>query len=225
MEVVKKLKDISGLPISRGENMEDVTSNLDSYVEVSAILKAHAVNLEKIANDLRMLSSDISKTSLRIPRMQLGSSIMPAKVNPVIPEFIISICHKIYANDLLISSLASRSDLELNAYLPAIGHALLENVQLLISADRSLEEKVLRGIEIDVAQSEKAVYRSPAVCTALSPYVGYHQAAKMAQMMKEKGLSVFEANEELHIMDANQLKQLMKPEKLTQLGFSIKDLL
>jgi aspartate ammonia-lyase len=225
MEVVKKLKDISCLPISRGENMGDVTSNMDSFVEVSAILKAHAVNLEKIANDLRMLSADISKTSLKIPRMQLGSSIMPAKVNPVIPEFIISICHKIYANDQLISSLASRSDLELNAYLPTIGHALLENVQLLISADRSLKEKVLNGIEIDATHSEEAVYHSPAVCTALSPYIGYNKAAKMAQLMKEKSLSIFEANEELKALDMLQLQQLMKPEKLTQLGFSIKDLL
>lgn len=225
MEVVPRLKDLTGLPISRGENMGDITSNLDSFVEVSAIIKAHAVNLEKMNNDLRLLASDISKASLSIPKRQVGSSIMPGKVNPVIPEFIISSCHQVYANDQLITSLASRSDLELNAYLPSIGHAMIDNLILLIAANESLEKNLLNGIEIDEKNALANFYKSPVLSTVLSPIIGYHKASDLAKLMKEKELNIFEANRELHYLSSEKLEQMMQPEKLTVLGFSIKDLL
>jgi len=225
MEVVQQLKDLTQLPISRGENLGDATSNLDSYVEVSAILKAHAVNLEKMANDIRLLASDITKTNFSIPQRQLGSSIMPGKVNPVIPEFIISSMHQIYANDLLISNLSARSDFELNAYLPSIGNALLENLKLLIAANQSLEQNLLHGIKIDIQNSENEFYNSASLTTVLSPLIGYHKAAEMAKLMKEKQVSIFQANQELHFLGEEKLKEMMKPESLTALGFSIKDLL
>ena len=104
MHVVTELQHLTGLPITRSENMSDTTANLDSFVEVHAILKAHAVNLEKMTNDLRLLSSDLfAHPEIKIPQRQVGSSIMPGKINPVIPEYIISIAHKVYANDLMIS--------------------------------------------------------------------------------------------------------------------------
>ena len=102
-------------------------------------LKAHAVNLEKMVSDIRLLSSDIAGDKLlSIPAKQVGSSIMPGKVNPVIPEFVISAAHKVYSNDLLISSLSGQGCLELNAYLPVIGAAVIESINLLISSDRTL---------------------------------------------------------------------------------------
>ena len=100
VEVVKTLQQISGLPLTRGENLSDATSNLDPLVEVHGILKAHAVNLEKMVNDLRLLASDLHEShEVQLPKKQVGSSIMPGKVNPVIPEFVVSAAHKVYGND------------------------------------------------------------------------------------------------------------------------------
>ncbi|NPD44603.1 MULTISPECIES: lyase family protein [unclassified Lentimicrobium] len=225
MEVVQQLKDLTKLPISRGENLGDATSNLDSYVEVSAILKAHAVNLEKMANDMRLLASDITKPNFSIPQRQVGSSIMPGKVNPVIPEFIISSMHQVYCNDMLISNLSAKSDFELNAYLPSIGNALLENLKLLIAANQSLEQNLLHGIKIDTQNSEEDFYKSASLTTVLSPLIGYHKAAEMAKLMKQKQTSIFQANQELNLLGEEKLKEMMKPESLTALGFSIKDLM
>lgn len=224
MNVVQQLKDLAQLPISRAENPGDVTSNLDSLVEVSAILKAHAVNLEKMSNDLRLLASDITKTPVHIPAQQVGSSMMPGKVNPVIAEFVISIAHKIYANDGLITSLSARSDLELNAYLPLIGHALLENIKALIAANQSLEKNMLAGIEIDAEEAKSGFYKSPSITTALSPFIGYHKAAELAQEMKTGGLNIFEANQLLQLMDPDRLQELMQPANLVSMGFSLKEI-
>ena len=102
MEVVQNLQQITGLPVTRGENLTDATSNLDALVEVHATIKAHAVNLEKMVNDLRLLASDIGGAGIRIPQQQVGSSIMPGKVNPVIPEFVISSAQQVYAHDQVV---------------------------------------------------------------------------------------------------------------------------
>jgi len=109
MEAAKNLQQITGLPLTRSENMSDTTSNLDSIVEAHAILKSHAVNLEKMAGDLRLLSADISNESLKIKARQAGSSIMPGKVNPVISEFVISSSQRVYANDAIITNLSAQS--------------------------------------------------------------------------------------------------------------------
>jgi aspartate ammonia-lyase len=224
MEAANQLKELTGMPVSRGENLADTTSNLDSFVEVSAILKSHAVNIEKIANDLRLLASDITCLNLKIPQKQTGSSIMPGKVNPVIPEFMISSTHQIYANDQLITSLAAQGNLELNAYLPQIGHALIDNIKFLIYANESLLKNMLSGIEIDEEDALDKFYKSPALTTALSPFIGYHKAAQMAKLMKKENLSIFQANEKLALIGSEKLEKLMKPENLNALGFSLKDL-
>lgn len=224
MEVVQQLKDITQLPLSRGENLGDITSNLDSFVEISAILKAHAVNLEKMVSDLRLLASDLSRSAVKIPQKQTGSSIMPGKVNPVIPEFVISSCHQIYANDQLVTSLSAQGQLELNAYLPQMGHAIIDNLKLLLSANETISNNLLNGIEIDDKKAEAKFYKSPALSTALSPFIGYHQAAEIAKLMKNEGLSIFEANGQLHLIEEEKLQEIMKLENLTSLGFSLKDL-
>ncbi len=120
MEVIPELRNLTQLPLAHSENLSDATSNLDKWVEIHAILKAHAVNLEKMSADLRLLASDIAGAKIiSIPDRQVGSSIMPGKINPVIPEFVISSAHKVYANDMLISSLCGQGTLELNPYLPS----------------------------------------------------------------------------------------------------------
>jgi len=224
-EVVSRLQQLSGLPVTRGENLSDATSNLDPLVEVHGIIKAHAVTMEKIVSDLRLLASDIHGThSLKIPKKQTGSTIMPGKVNPVIAEYVISSAHRVYSNDQLISGLSAQGCLELNAYLPIIGHALLESLRLLVAADHSAATHLLHGLEIDTGISEEAVMRSPSVTTALLPFIGYKKAAGMAELMRKEGLDIFEANERLSLLEPARLKEILKPENLVQGGYRLRDL-
>jgi len=225
MEVVQSLQRLTGLPVTRSENLSDATNNLDSFVEVHAILKAHAVNLEKMVNDLRLLSSDLSHKEISIPRKQIGSSIMPGKVNPVIPEFVISVAHKIYANDNLISSLCAQGCLELNAYLPIIGHAFIESLKLLIAADGSIKNNLICGLTINNVKSEEKLFYSASISTALIPYIGYKKASELANLMKEKHLNIYQANRKLKIIDDVKLSVLLKTENLLKEGFTIGDLL
>lgn len=225
MEVVPILQQLTGLPVTRSENLSDATNNLDSFVEIHAILKSHAVNLEKIVSDLRLLASDVAGSHfLSIPQRQVGSSIMPGKVNPVIPEFVISSAHKIYSNDMLITSLSAQGCLDLNAYLPVIGHALLESLKLLIASNQTLASNLIDGLTIDHDKGAGKLYRSPAITTALSPLIGYKKAVLLAKEMKAKGLDVFEANEHLKLLEDDKLRNVLKPENLLKTGFTLNDL-
>jgi aspartate ammonia-lyase len=224
-EAPKELAALTNLTLTRSENLPDATANLDPLVEAHAILKAHAVNLEKIASDLRLLSSDIADHGeVRLPARQVGSSIMPGKVNPVIPEFVVSAAHRVYANDGLIARMAGLGCLELNAYLPAIGHALLESLKLLIASDETMKRNMLAGIEVHAERALEALYRSPAIATALVPFIGYHEAERIAQEMKTKGMTVDEANAALGLIDAEKLARLLKPDALLKLGYALSDL-
>jgi aspartate ammonia-lyase len=224
MEVINELQRITNLPIARGENLVDTTQNLDAFVEIHSTIKSHAVNLEKIANDLRLLASDISHKTIELPAVQAGSSIMPGKVNPVISEYIIGICHQIYANDILISNLCAQGLLELNAYLPIIGKSIIESIKLLISANISLSEKVLNGLKINENNSLQLLYKSPSITTALIPYIGYHKATEIAIYMKDKNINIFEANKELNFIEEEQLLKILNSSSLNQLGFSLREI-
>lgn len=222
VEVVPKLQKLTVLPITRSENLSDTTANLDSFVEVHATLKAHAVNLEKMAADLRLLGSDLFQNrEVHLPQKQVGSSIMPGKINPVIPEFIISVAHKVYANDIMISNLSGQGCLELNAYLPSIGHALLDSIKLLIAANKSLAENLFKDLVIKTNPIEETILKNPSVATALSPYIGYHQAAELAKEMKTKQISILQANDNLQLISQKTLNKLIQPEELLKMGFRI----
>lgn len=225
MEVVPELRKLTGLPLAHSENISDATSNMDKWVEIHATLKAHAVNLEKMSSDLRLLSSDIAgNKTISIPNRQVGSSIMPGKINPVIPEFVISSAHKIYSNDVLISSLSGQGAFELNAYIPVIGYAVIESINLLISADIALLDNLFPGLTIHKTAGYEAVINSPSVTTALSPYIGYHKATELAGVMKERKINIFEANSLLKLIDDAKLKSILEPGNLLSLGFLLDDL-
>ena len=225
MEAIPTLQRLTNLPITRSENMPDATSNMDSLVEVHAILKSHAVNLEKMVSDIRLLSSDIVGTNeITIPQKQVGSSIMPGKVNPVIPEFVISVAHKVYTNDALISSLSAQGCLDLNAYLPVIGHALLESIKLLIAANKTLKENLFNDLKINNNTAEDRLYSSPAITTALSPYIGYNKATQLAKEMKKSNTNIYTANEKLQLVDSEKIKQILSPQNLLKMGFTLKDI-
>jgi aspartate ammonia-lyase len=226
MEIVPVLQRLTGLPITRSENLPDATQNLDSFVEVHAILKSHAVNLEKIVSDIRLLASDIhERHGVGIPQKQVGSSIMPGKVNPVIPEFVISVAHMVYSNDILISSLCAQGCLDLNAYLPVIGNALLGSLKLLVAADKTLRENLFDGLVIKEGTGIESLLRSPAITTALGPYIGYHKASLLSREMKKNECDIFEANRKLKMLDESKLIRILKPENLLKTGFSIGDII
>ena len=225
MEVIPELRNLTGLPVAHSENLSDATSNLDRWVEIHATLKAHAVNLEKISSDLRLLASDVSAyRSITLPGRQVGSSIMPGKINPVIPEFVISSSHKVYSNDVLISSLCSQGTLELNAYLPVIGYAMIESINLLISCNISLLYNLFEGLSVNEASGYNTLIHSPSVTIALNPHLGYHKSAEIAQLMKEKQLDIFEANSIMKFLDDSKLRTILEPGNLLKLGFSLDDL-
>lgn len=226
MEVVNSLRKLTAFPFSRSENMSDTTSNLDVFVEVHAILKSQAVNLEKMSADLRLLASDFNQSKdIMLPPVQAGSSAMPGKVNPVICEFVISAAQKVYANDMLISNLAGKGALDLNAYLPALGNAMIESLKLLIAATQSMTKNVLTGLTINTESSKAKLYHSPSISTALIPYLGYHQSGALAQHMKAQQLDIFTANAQLNLIDSQQLEEILKPENLLKTGFKIQDII
>ncbi len=226
MEVVPALQKLTGLPVTRSENLSDATNNLDSFVEIHAILKAHAVNLEKMVSDIRLLASDVAGMhDVKIPQQQVGSSIMPGKVNPVIPEFVVSSAHKIYSNDMLISSLSAQGCLDLNAYLPTIGHALLESLKLLIAADQTVAMHLIEGLTVSSGTGASRLFRSPAITTALSPLIGYRKAVLLSKEMKTSDCDVFEANKKLNLIDDEKLRNILKPENLLKTGFTLSDLI
>lgn len=226
IEAVPALQKLTGLPITRGENLSDTTANLDVFTEVHATLKAYAVNLEKMVSDLRMLGSDLSGTPLlKLPQKQTGSSIMPGKVNPVIPEFVISSAQRIYSNDSLITNLCARGRLELNAYLPVIGSAMIESLKLLIAMGSTTATNLLQGLEVNASVSNTKLLHSPAITTALLPYIGYNKASELAKLIKTQGLDVYAAVMQLGLLSPEKLDDILKPDNLLKLGYSLNELM
>lgn len=225
-EVVKTLQRITSLPITRGENLYDATNNLDSIVEVHGIMKAHAVNLEKMVSDLRLLSSDlVANKDMEVPQKQAGSTIMPGKVNPVIPEFVISAAHRVYSNDILITSLSAQGCLELNAYFPVIGYSIIESLKLLIASDQAIREHLLMELVVHKDIAMEKLYKSPVLSTVLLPFIGYNKASELSAYMKNNNIDIFEANKNLNFIEEKTLKEILKPENIIQGGFSLKELL
>jgi len=226
MEVVQELQKLTGLPVTRAENLQDNTANHDSFVEIHAILKAHAVNLEKMVNDIRLLSSDfMGSRELEIPKKQTGSSIMPSKVNPVIPEYVVSVAHKVYSNDQLISGLAAQGMLDLNAYLPVIGNALIESVNLLIAANETLGKNLFEGLKINDEIAKEKLFHSPIITTALIPYIGYNKSVQLADEMRTQCLDVFDSNNRLNLIKHEKLERILSIDSLLRTGFIIEDLI
>jgi len=225
MEVVPILRNLASQPVTRSENLQDATANLDQWVEIHATLKAHAVNLEKIASDIRLLSSDISgRGFIKIPSRQVGSSIMPGKINPVIPEYIISIAHRIYSNDSAITSLCGQGCLDLNAYLPVIGHTLIESLKLLAAADKSLLLNLVKGMSVNHEAAYDTLLKSPSLTTAISPVIGYKAAANLAKIMRDRQTDIITAARESGIIEEDQLMKLLEPGNLLKLGFTLSDI-
>lgn len=193
-QVVEHLRDLTGLGLARADSMIDPTQNCDVLVEVSGLLKTAAMNLSKIANDLRLLASGprAGLGEIRLPAMQAGSSIMPGKVNPVIPEMVNQIAFQVMGNDMVITMAAAAGQLELNAFLPVIARNLFEMMTLMMKAVRLLIDRCIKGIEPDRERCAELVERSNALVTVLSTRIGYEVASDVAKTSTEMGRTVRE---------------------------------
>jgi aspartate ammonia-lyase len=220
--VVEILRDVTGLPLARAENMIDVTQNCDVFVEVSGLIKAAAVNLAKIAGDLRLLSSGPKAGigEINLPALQPGSSIMPGKVNPVATEAASQCAFQIMANDVAISTAAASGQLELNAFLPLIAHNLFQSLQLLRGAAILLAEKCIPGITANEDRCRELVENSFAMLTALSPYIGYEAASDLARESMESGKTIRQAALDKGLFTAEQLDSILSTEEMTKPGIA-----
>ena len=184
LNINNELKKVTGLPIAKAEDLIDTTQNLDVFVEVHGLVKAGACSVIKICNDLRLLSSGpqggIGEISL--PPMQAGSSIMPGKVNPVIPESVIQICELVKGHDVVISNIASTGNLELNAFSPLLAHLFLKSMKMLNDSLNVLAEKCITGIKANKKRCRENLVRSSAIAALLINKFGYD---KIAELVKE----------------------------------------
>ncbi len=219
-KATEHLRAITGLGLARAENLVEATQNTDVFVEVSGILKACAGNLLKIATDLRFLSSgpDAGIGEIRLPPRQAGSSIMPGKVNPVIPEAVSQAAMVVMANDQAIAQACSMGNLELNAFLPLIADALLGSLDLLRNACEIFRRNCVAGIEADEARCRRHVENSTAAVTALIAAIGYEAATEVARAARETGRSVRELAVERKLLTGDQFDALVSPEAVTRLG-------
>ena len=213
-QVIEKLRALSGLGISRNENVVDATANNDPFVEVSGIMKAHAVNIIKISNDLRLLNL---LGEIKLPEVQAGSSIMPGKVNPVIAEAAIQAGMKVIANDGIITDAAARGTLQINEFLPVIADALLETLDLLININEILV-KYVDGITADEVKCREYFEKSPALVTAFLPHIGYEASGKLLTEFKEtkkENLREFLIEK----LGAELVERVLSPYALVELGY------
>jgi aspartate ammonia-lyase len=219
-QVVERLREDTGLGLSRAENLVDATQNADCFVEVSGILKAVAVNLFKISSDLRLLASGprAGLGEVTLPEVQAGSSIMPGKVNPVICEAVGQAALRVMALDGLVASAAMSGQLELNAFLPLLADALLESLTLLDAACEMFRGRCVEGIAADAAACEEHVHRSWATVVALVPAIGYEAAVEVARQVRETGITVPQAVLEQGLLSAPELRELLSAEAMTVLG-------
>jgi aspartate ammonia-lyase len=189
--VTEELKRLTGYGLARAENLIDATQNLDVFVEVSGLLKTMAVNLNKIANDLRLMSSGPNGGigEIKLPPMQMGSSIMPGKINPVGAEFIKQIFHKVQGNDLIISAAAAEGEFELNALTPIISESVLESIEVLRDGVKIFREKVIKGITPDKENCEKHLRASLSTITSHIDQLGYERLSEILKECEKTGKS------------------------------------
>jgi aspartate ammonia-lyase len=220
--VTRRLSELSGVQFVSAPNLVEATQDAGAFVQLSGVLKRIAVKLSKTCNDLRLLSSGpragIGEISL--PAVQAGSSIMPGKVNPVIPEVVNQVAFEVIGNDMTVTMAAEAGQLQLNAFEPVIAHSLFESISHLTAACRTLAERCVRGITANRDRARRLLDESTAVVTALTPVLGYQRSSEIAREALATGARVYDLVLERKLMTPEQLDQVLHPEKLTQPHYS-----
>lgn len=214
------LQESSNIGLSRAESLIDNTQNLDSFNEVSSLLKVSAASLIKICNDLRFLASGPSGGigEISLQDNQVGSSIMPGKVNPVILEMVIANGYKVISNDMLINNLTSNGNLELNPFLPMIAEALLESLELLTSTIYKFNYKCAKYIKVNKERCLENLEKSTSLITPLIGLIGYDKASEIVKISQEKGRSIKQILIEEEIFSKEELEVLLHPLNITKPG-------
>ncbi|MCI7681375.1 MAG: lyase family protein, partial [Fusobacterium necrophorum] len=225
--VVEVLSEVTGFSFSQCEDLVDGTRNLDSFVYLSSILKTCAVNLSKTANDIRLMSSGPKAgiAELILPQEQPGSSIMPGKVNPVIPEVMNQVCFQIFGNDVTITKAAEAGQLELNVFEPVLFFNLFQSIQILTNGIRTFIDNCIAGIQVNEEDCKYWLTRSVGVVTALSPHIGYKVAAEIAKLSLKTGKPVYDLVLEQGLLEKEKLDIILNPFEMTKPGIAGKELL
>jgi fumarate hydratase class II len=218
--VVEKLSHRTGLPLREAPNHFAAQGARDALVELSSQLRGLAVALVKIANDIRWMASGprTGLAEIRLPDLQPGSSIMPGKVNPVIPEAVTQVCAQVIGNDTTIAFAGSQGNFELNVYMPVMAQNLLDSIRLLTSASRLFADRCIAGIEADVERCRAYAESSPSLGTSLNPYIGYEAAAEIVKESVKTGRSVRDIVRERGLLTDEQLDQALDVLGMTQGG-------
>lgn len=215
--IVPELREVTKYPLLQATDLIDGTQNLDCFVHVSGIIKTCAVTLSKMSNDLRLLSSGprTGLSEINLPAKQNGSSIMPGKVNPVIPEVMSQVAFNIIGNDTCITMAAEAGQLELNAFEPVLFYKLFESLETLAGGIQTLVDNCILGITANREHCLELVEHSVGMVTALCPYIGYKRAAELAKESLKTGVPIRKLVVQQGIVSADQVDEILNPLKLT----------
>ena len=220
--VIKHLREITGYDFSNADDMIAATSSLHSFVVYSSALKTLATTLSKISNDLIIFSSGPRNGifEINLPPRQPGSSIMPGKVNPVIPELMALVSYRVIGNDVTVNIAASDGDMQLNAYEPVVGLTIFESQKLLTNTMKTLREQCIDGITINEDVNKRNLETTIGIVTALNPVLGHHVGDELAKEAKETGKGILELVREKNLLTDEQIEELLSPESMTGLDKS-----
>jgi fumarate hydratase class II len=215
--VTRVLSERTGLKLSPADNYFRAISAQDTAVQISGLLKTTAVSLSKVSNDIRWLSSGPLNglNELQLPELQKGSSIMPGKVNPVIPEAVLMACTQVIGNDTTITLAGQSGNFQLNTMLPLIGHTLLQSIQLLSSSSTALADKVIKDMQVNHTMINENLLRNPILATALTNLIGYDKSAEIAKKANQEKRTVLNVALELTDISETELIALLDPKRLT----------
>lgn len=214
--VARKLRRVTQLPMITSLNLVEATWDTGVYIQVSGVLKRTAIKLSKICNDLRLLSSGprAGLNEINLPQRQPGSSMMPGKVNPVIPEVVNQVAYKVAGNDVAVTMASENGQLELNAMEPVIASNLLESIKMLTRSVRALNLRCIAGITANEAHCRRQVENSLGLATVLCPLIGYETASRIVRDALQSDRSLLELIKEQNLLNSDALEQLMTPEHL-----------
>ncbi len=214
--ITARLKELSGIPVVQSPNLVEATQDTGAYVQLSGVLKRVAVKLSKISNDLRLLSSGprAGLGEINLPPMAPGSSIMPGKVNPIIPEVVNQVAFEVIGNDLTVTMAAEAGQLELNAMEPVIAYSLFTSLDMLGRACRTLVTRCILGITANREHCRQQVENSIGLVTALNPLLGYEKATEIAEEALRTGKSVVDVVLDKGYLSREQLEQVLSPHRM-----------
>ena len=218
--VVGELRDLSGLTVRRSQNLFYSMQSMSRFAMLSGALRALAVDLSKLANDIRLLGSGprTGLAEIRLPAVQPGSSIMPGKVNPVMAECLNMICFQVFGNDLAVGMAAEAGQLELNVMMPVIAHNLSQSIDILANGCKQFDERCVRDLEPDEAMIRHWLERNTMLATALAPKIGYAAAAEIAKEAVRSGASIPEVARRMTDLSDAELAQALDPAPMTEPG-------